>query len=160
MDYKYFHDGLISLSTILFIFSLSFLFSSILLKPYIALEPDVRDLIVLLTIINMVFSIYYLIEAFNLEKVFRLEEKYIRNFGIRIAVVSLLYLPHIFVFISLLLLELHNLQVMMVWLILIIETLLLGVLFKEIYDLLFKDEKERKFEIEQNRKIYLERKKR
>jgi Na+-driven multidrug efflux pump len=158
MDYKYFHDGLISLSTTLFIFSLSFLFSSILLKPYIALEPDDRDLIVLLTIINMIFSIYYLIEAFNLERVFRLEEKYIRNFGIRIAVVSLLYLPHIFVFISLLLLHLHNLQVMMVWLILIIETLLLGILFKEIYDLLFKDEIERKFEIDQNRKSYLERK--
>ena len=113
MDYKYFHDGLISLSTTLFIFSLSFLFSSILLKPYIALEPDDRDLIVLLTIINMIFSIYYLIEAFNLERVFRLEEKYIRNFGIRIAVVSLLYLPHIFVFISLLLLHLHNLQKML-----------------------------------------------
>ena len=158
MDYKYFHDGLISLSTTLFIFSLSFLFSSILLKPYIALEPDDRDLIVLLTIINMIFSIYYLIEAFNLERVFRLEEKYIPNFGIRIAVVSLLYLPHIFVFISLLLLHLHNLQVMMVWLILIIETLLLGILFKEIYDLLFKDEIERKFEIDQNRKSYLERK--
>ena len=71
---------------------------------------------------------------------------------------SLLYLPHIFVFTSLLLLDLNNLAVMMIWLNLIIEALLHGILFKEIYDLLFKEEKERKFEIDQNRKIYLERK--
>jgi hypothetical protein len=47
---------------------------------------------------------------------------------------------------------------MMIWLNLIIEALLLGILFKEIYDLLFREENERKFEIDQNRKIYLERK--
>ena len=158
MDYKYFRDGLISLSTILFIFSLSFLFSSILLKPYIALEPNDRDFIVFLTITNMVFTAYYLLEALKFEKVFRLEDKFIRNFGIRIGIVSLLYLPHIFIFSLLLLLDLHNLQVMMIWLSLVIESLLLGILYKEIYDLLFKDEAERKFEIDQNRKIYLERK--
>jgi hypothetical protein len=158
MDYKYFREGLISLSTILFIFSLSFLFSSILLKPYIALEPDDRDFILLLTIINMTFSIYYLIEAFNLKKVFKLEEKFVRKFAIRIAIVSLLYSPHVFIFASLLLLDLHNLQIMMVCLNLIIEALLLAILFKEIYDLLLKDDIERKFELDQNRKVYLERK--
>jgi hypothetical protein len=97
-------------------------------------------------------------EAMKFERIFRLEDKHIHNFGIRIGIVSLLYLPHIFVFASLLLLDLHNLQVMMIWISLIIEVLLLGVLFKEIYDLLFKEEKERKFEIDQDREIYLERK--
>jgi len=158
MDYKYFRDGLISLSTIQFIFSSSFLFSSILLKPYIALEPNERDFIVFLTIINMMFSIYYIIEAIKFESVFKLEEKHIRNYGIRIGIVSLLYSPHIFFFFSLLLLELHNLQNMMIWLNLIIEVLLLVILFKEVYDLLFKEQIERKFEIDQDRKIYLERK--
>ncbi len=158
MDYKYFRDGLISLSTIQFIFSFTFLFSSILLKPYIALEPKERDFIVFLTIVNMIFSIYYLVEALKFEKVFRLEDKHIRKFGKRIGLVSLLYLPHVFIFSSLLFLDLHNLQVMIIWLSLIIEALLLGILFKEIYDLLFKEKAEREFEIDQNRKIYLERK--
>ncbi|MBY9011469.1 MAG: hypothetical protein KGD70_03765 [Candidatus Lokiarchaeota archaeon] len=156
MDYKYFRDGLISLSTVQFIFSSTFLFSSILLKPYIALEPIERDYIILLTSINMVFSIYYFLEALKFEKVYRLEEKHIRKFGKRIGVISLIYLPHVFLLSSLLFLDLHNLQVMMNWLSLIIESFLLGILFKEIYDLLFKEEAERKFEIEQNRKIYLE----
>jgi len=156
MDYKYFRDGLISLSTVQFIFSSTFLFSSILLKPYIALEPIERDYIILLTSINMFFSIYYFIEALKFEKVYRLEEKHIRKFGKRIGVISLIYLPHIFLLSSLLFLDLHNLQVMMNWLSLIIESFLLGILFKEIYDLLFKEEAERKFEIDQNRKIYLE----
>lgn len=158
MDYRYFRDGLISLTTIQFIFSFSFLLSSIFLKPYIALEPEDRDFIVLLTLINMVFSVYYLIEAIKFRKVFRLEEKNIQNYGIRIGIVSLLYLPHIFIFSSLLWFNLHNLQIMMIWLSLIIESLLLGILLKEIYDLLFKEETERKFEIDQNRKIYLDRK--
>ena len=158
MDYKYFRDGLISLSTVQFIFSFTFLFTSILLKPYIALEPNERDYIILVNIINMIFSIYYLLEALKFESVFKLEEKHIRIFGIRIGIVSILYLPHIFLLSSLLFLDLHNLQVMLIWLNLIIEILLLGILFKEIYDLLFKEEVERKFEIDQNRKFYFERK--
>lgn len=158
MDYKYFRDGLISLSTVQFIFSFTFLFTSILLKPYIALEPNERDYIILITIINMIFSIYYLLEALKFERVFKLEENHIRIFGIRIGIVSILYLPHVFLLSSLLFLDLHNLQVMLIWLNLIIEILLLGILFKEIYDLLFKEEVERKFEIDQNRKFYFERK--
>ena len=158
MDYKYFHDGLLSLSSVQFIFSLTLLLGSIILKPYIALEPDERDFIILLTLINLVFSFYYLMEALKLDRVFSLEEKHIFKFGKRIGVVSLIYTPHLFVFISLLLMDLHELQLMMVILNLIIEILLVGIVFKEIYDILFKEETERKFELEQNRKLYFNKK--
>ena len=158
MDYKYFHDGLLSLSSVQFIFSLTLLLGSIILKPYIALEPDERDFIILLTLINLVFSFYYLMEALKLDRVFSLEEKHIFKFGKRIGVVSLIYTPHLFVFISLLLMDLHELQLMMVILNLIIEILLVGIVFKEIYDILFKEETERKFELEQNRKLYFDKK--
>ncbi len=158
MDYKYFHDGLLSLSVVQIIFSSTLLLGSILLKPYIALEPDERDFIILLTLVNLVFSFYYLIEALKLDNVFCLEEKHIFKFGKRIGVVSLIYTPHLFVFISLLFIDLHNLQLMMITLNLIIETLLLALVFKEIYDILFKEETERKFEMEQNRKLYFEKK--
>jgi len=156
MDYKDFHDGLLSISLIQFIMSLTFLIGSIILKPYIALEPKERDFIVLLTVLNMSFSIYYIIEALRLEKVFKLEDKHVIKFGKRIGIVSLVYLPLYFTFFSLLILNLHELQVMMVYLNLIIETLLLGVVFKEVYDLLFITEAERKIELEKNRKLYLE----
>ncbi len=156
MDYKDFHDGLLSISLIQFIISLTFLISSIVLKPYIALEPKERDFIVLLTVLNISFSIYYIIEALKLEKVFKLEDKHVVKFGKRIGIVTLVYLPLYFTFFSLLFLNLHELQVMMVYLNLIIETLLLGVVFKEVYDLLFITEAERKFELEKNRKLYLE----
>ena len=158
MDYKSFHDGLLSLSVVQFVFSSTLLLGSIILKPYIALEPDERDFIILLTLVNIIFSIYFLIEALRLERVFSLEEKHIFKFGKRICVVSLLYSPHLFVFISLLFIDLHELQLMIIILNLIIETLLLGIVFKEIYDILFKEETERKFELEQNRKLYFEKK--
>ena len=158
MDYKYFHDGLLSLSVVQFVFSSTLMLGSIILKPYIALEPDERDYIILLALVNLAFSLYYLIEALKLDRVFSLEEKHIFKFGKRIGVVSLLYTPHLFIFISLLLIDLHDLQLMMVILNLIIEALLLGIVFKEIYDILLKEETERKFELEQNRKLYFEKK--
>ena len=158
MDYKYFHDGLLSLSVVQFVFSSTLLIGSIILKPYIALEPDERDFIVFLALINLIFSLYYLIEALKLERVFSLEEKHIFKFGRRIGVISLVYSPHLFVFISLLFIDLHNLQVMLVILNLIIEILLIGVVLKEIFDILFREETERKFEQEQNRKLYFEKK--
>jgi hypothetical protein len=158
MDYRYFHDGLLSLSVVQFVFSSTLLLGSIILKPYIALEPDERDFIILLALVNLAFSLYYLIEALKLDRIFCLEEIHIFKFGKRIGVVSLIYTPHLFVFISLLFIDLHNLQLMMVMLNLIIETLLLAIVFKEIYDILFKEETERKFELEQNRKLYFEKK--
>ncbi|MHA1240405.1 MAG: hypothetical protein ACTSQU_06385 [Promethearchaeota archaeon] len=158
MDYKYFHDGLLSLSAVQIVFSSTLLLGSIILKPYIALEPDERDFIILLAVVNLVFSFYFLIEALKLDSIFYLEEKHIFKFGKRIGVVSLIYTPHLFVFISLLFIDLHELQLMMVTLNLIIETLLIGIVFKEVYDILFREESERKFELEQNRKLYFEKK--
>ncbi len=156
MDYKDFHDGLLSLSLVLFIFSITFLIGSIILKPFIALEPSDRDFIIIISIVNIIFSIYYMIEALRLNKIFKLDNKYIINFGKRIGIVSLIYIPQIFLISSLLLRDLHNLQIMMIGLIIFIEALLLGVVFKEVYDLIFKEEAERKFELKKNRKLYFE----
>ncbi|MFW9946383.1 MAG: hypothetical protein ACFFDX_06085 [Candidatus Odinarchaeota archaeon] len=154
MDYKDFHDGLLSLSLVLFIFSITFLIGSIVLKPFIALEPFDRDFIIIINIINIIFSIYYLIEALRLNKTFKLDDKYIINFGKRIGIISLIYIPHIFLLSSLLLRNLHNLQIMMTSLIIFIEAILLGVVFKEVYDLIFKEEAEKVFELKKNRKLY------
>ena len=156
MDYKDFHDGLISLALLLIIFSLTFIIGSIVLKPYIALEPSQRDFILLINFINLLFCFYYLLEGFRLEKVFRLEEKHIIKFGKRIGIVTLLYLPHLFTFLLLFNMNLHNLQLLMVYLILIIEVLIIGVIFKESYDLIFKEEAERKLELDKNRKLYFD----
>lgn len=156
MDYKDFHDGLLSLSLVLFIFSITFLIGSIVLKPFIGLEPSDRDFIIIISIVNIIFSIYYMIEALRLNKIFKLDNIYIINFGKRIGIVSLIYIPQIFLVSSLFLRDLHNLQIMMTSLIIFIEVLLLGVVFKEVYDLVFKEEAERKFELKKNRKLYFE----
>ena len=158
MDYKYFHDGLLSLSVVQLVFSSTLLLGSILLKPYIALEPVDRDYIIILALINIFFSFYYLIEALKLDRVFCLEDKHIFKFGKRLGVVSLIYMPHLFVFIWLLFIDLHDLLLLIVILNLFIELLLIGLAFKEIFDLIYKDEAEREFELEQNRKLYFEKK--
>ncbi|MFX1498682.1 MAG: hypothetical protein ACFFBH_14255 [Promethearchaeota archaeon] len=154
MDYKDFHDGFLSLTLVLFFFSFAFLFVSIILKPYIALEPSERDLIIFITGINMIFCLYYLIEALRLKFIFKSGIKNILNFARRIGIISLLIIPNLIAFIFLLFIDLHNLQILITVLIIFIETLLLGVIFKEVYDLIFKEETERIFELEKNRKLY------
>ncbi|MFX1357670.1 MAG: hypothetical protein ACFFA8_10315 [Promethearchaeota archaeon] len=154
MDYKDFHDGLISLASLLFIFSLTFIMGSIILKPYIALEPSERDFILVINFVNIIFCFYFLLEGFRLQKIFRLEEKYIIKFGRRIGIITILYLPHLFTLFILLTMGLHSLQLIMVYLILFIELLIIGLIFKEIYDLIFKEEAERKLELDKNRKLY------
>ncbi len=159
MDYKDFKDGLTSLSLVLFIFSFTFLIGSVALKPFISLKTEDMWFIILLCSINILFSFYFLWEALRLDKVFKLEDKHIIKFGKRIAIFTCFYLPHYFLFITLFLRELNNLEVMMAGLIFFIESLLIGVLFKEVHDLLFIEESERKFELDKNRKLYIEKEK-
>jgi len=160
MDFKDFRDGLMSLSLVLFIFSLTFMFGSIILKPYIALEPQERDFIVILMLFNFPFCAYYGYEANKLVKTFRLEDKHVIKFGKRIGIITLIYSPHLFIVISLFFMDLHNLQQMMIGLVVIMEVILIGLVFKEVYDLLFLDESIVKYELEENRKRYLDRNKR
>lgn len=132
---------------------------SIVLKPYINLMTNERDLIILLCSINMLFSLYYLWNVLRLEKIFRLENKNIIKFGKRIGIITLFYLPFSFIFASLFFRNLHNLEMIMIFLIFLIEIMIIGLIFKEVYDLLFLEESRRDFEIEANREKYIERKK-
>ena len=83
MDYKDFHDGMLSLSLVLSLFSLSFLIGSIALKPYIGLELNELILIVILCVTNLAFNTYYAIEALRLKEVFKLADSYVIKFGKR-----------------------------------------------------------------------------
>ncbi|TFG29365.1 MAG: hypothetical protein EU532_03245 [Promethearchaeota archaeon] len=155
MDFKDFREGLISLALVLFIFSLTFMMGSVLAGPNINLKTEDRDFIIILTIINIIFSIYYLLEGLRLEKIFKLSEKQIIKFGKRIGFISLFYIPPVFLMGSLLFRELDNLQNLIILLILVLELCLIGVIMKEVYDLLFLEDSQRKLELEKNRKMYL-----
>jgi len=133
---------------------------SIVLKPYINLEFQERDLIIILCSINILFSLYYLWNVLRLEKIFKLENKNIIKFGKNIGVVTLLYIPHAGLFASLFFRNLHNIEMIMISLIILMETMIIGLIFKEVYDLLFLEESQRDFEIGADRKKYIERRKR
>ncbi|MHA2123690.1 MAG: hypothetical protein ACW99E_00155 [Promethearchaeota archaeon] len=152
---KDFRDGLTSLALMIVIFSFAFIFGTIFLQPYIGLKANDRNFILILCSINLFFCVYYLGEGKNLTKIFRLENKNIIKFGKRIGIITLIYAPHIFVFSSLFFRELHNLEILMAFLIFIMELLLIGLILKEAYDLVLSEETHRNFEIEENRKKYI-----
>ena len=156
MDYKQFLSGLTSLSSVLLIFSLGLIIGSIALKPYIGLDPSERDLIVILCGVNVLFCIYYLFEVFKFKSLYILEDDQIVKYGRRIGIISLLHLVHFFIFFSLLFMGFHDLQVMMISLVLIIQALLIGLLLKQAYDLVLRNEIDRKFENKEIRKFYFD----
>ena len=73
---------------------------------------------------------------------------------------TLFYIPHFFVFMTLLIIDLHNLEKLIVFLIIFIEALLIGLILKEVYDLVFLMESKRDFELQKNRQRYIEKEKR
>jgi hypothetical protein len=156
MDYKEFRNGIISASSLLAVFSTTLLISSITLKPYIALEPKSRDLIVIMSGINILFCVYWLIEGVHFKKIIKLEEKNIKKFGKRLGIVTLLYFPNLILFSSFFFLRLNNLLFLMFILLLVDKICLLGLIFKEVYDLLLNSPNERKFELKQDRKLYFD----
>jgi len=132
------------------------LFGSIYLKPYISLNTQIRDYIVILCSFNLFFASIYFLNAIRLERVFRLENKHIINYGKKIGVFTLFYIPHFFFLITLLIIDLHNLEKLMVFLMIFIEALLIGLILKEVYDLVFLMESKRDFELQKNRQRYIE----
>ncbi|MFX1280000.1 MAG: hypothetical protein ACFFA3_11325 [Promethearchaeota archaeon] len=156
MDFKDFQNGLLSLVLTLLIFSFTLMISSIVLKPYINNSIEQRNCLVLLSSGNLVFSFYCLWEFSKLEKTFKLENKNIVKFGKRIGLITIIYFPHLVLMIILVFRKLHNLVLIIVLLIIIIEILLIGLIFKETYDLVFLEETRRDFEIDENRTKYFE----
>ncbi|MBA7683580.1 hypothetical protein ES703_91952 [subsurface metagenome] len=82
------------------------------------------------------------------------------KFGKKIGVITLFYIPHLFLSITFLFRDRHNLENIMVFLIIFMEVVLISVVLKEVYDLVFLEEARRDFEIEENRKKYIEKEKR
>ncbi|MGV9171403.1 MAG: hypothetical protein ACOC44_14395 [Promethearchaeia archaeon] len=156
MDFKDFFDGLVSLSFVLFIFSLTLIIGSIVLKPYIALEPADMYFIIILCAINLNFASYYLYEAFQFKKVFPLEDFLLEKVVKRMSIVTIFYLVHLVLVISLFFHDLHNLENMMVFLLTLIEILLIGLVFKEVYDILYQPESFRAYELKENRHRYFD----
>jgi len=154
MDYREFRNGFLSATIFLAIFSITLLITSIVLKPYTALEPIDRDTIIIICSINLIFCIYWIIEGLNLKNIFKLEDKNIRKFGKRIAIGTVIYLPNFILFCLLFSKELHNLLIMILFLLLVIKLILLGIIVKEVYDLIFQNSEDRNFEFSQNRKLY------
>ena len=155
MDFKDFHDGLVSSSIMLFLFSTTLMIGAIVFKPYLALEPNDRNLIVILGAFSMLFSVIHLLVALRVKKIFKLEIKNVIKFAKALGIFNIIFTPHLFFLLTLLMLNLQVLQIMII-LNVIVEGILLGLIYKEAYDLLLKNDDERDEEFQKNQKLYFE----
>lgn len=159
MDFKDFKDGLISLSLLIFIFSLTLLITIFFLKPYVNLLTQEMVSLSIICTINLFFSVFYFWSTLRLEKLFKLENKNLSKFAKKIGIVTLIYSPQTITFSFFYFKNIHNLLILMITLIILIEIILLILVFKEVYDLVLLEESRRNFEIEANRKKYIEKEK-
>lgn len=158
MDFKAFHDGLISSSITLFLFSTTMMIGAIFYKPYLALEPVDRNLILILCVINKIFSVIYFLFGFKTKSVFRLELKNILRFMKILGFINFFFTSHLIFMFILFTKEFQEILYLMVILNILMELILIGLVYKEIFDVFFKQESEVKFEIEKNQKLYFENK--
>ena len=156
MDFKVFHDGLVSGSLLLILFSTTLMMGAIVFKPYLALEPDDRNLLVILCAISLVFSVIYFFFGLKTKSVFKLELKNILRFVKILGFINVIFTPHLFFMLFLFTKEIHDLLFLIVIMNIFIELILIGLVYKEIMDLFFRQESEVKFEVEKNQKIYFE----
>jgi len=154
MDFKIFHDGLISSSITILLFSTTLMTGAIVFKPYLSLEPNDRNLIVILCVISLIFSVIYFFFGLKTKSVFKLELKNILRFVKLLGFINIIFTPHLFFMLFLFTKELQNLLILIVLLNIIMEMILIGLVYKEIIDLFFKEESEVKFEVEKNQKLY------
>ena len=156
MDFKVFHDGIVSGSLLLILFSTTLMMGAIVFKPYLALEPDDRNLIVILCAISLVFSVIYFFFGLKTKSVFKLELKNILRFVKILGFINVIFTPHLFFMLFLFTKEIHDLLFLIVIMNIFIELILIGLVYKEIIDLFFKQESEVKFEVEKNQKLYFD----
>jgi len=156
MDFKVFHDGIVSGSLLLILFSTTLMMGAIVFKPYLALEPDDRNLIVMLCTISMIFSVIYFFFGLKTKSVFKLELKNILRFVKIFGFINVIFTPHLFFMLFLFIKEIHDLLFLIVIMNIFIELILIGLVYKEIIDLFFKQESEVKFEVEKNQKLYFD----
>ncbi|MFX1500468.1 MAG: hypothetical protein ACFFDH_05820, partial [Promethearchaeota archaeon] len=92
----------------------------------------------------------------KLQEIFKLETKIIIRFAKNIGLITLIYIPHVLIFVTMFFRFLNNLEILLISLIILLEIILMILVFKEVYDLIFTEESKRDFKIEDNRKKYLE----
>jgi hypothetical protein len=128
LDLKEIQEGIISLSSLILLFSLTLIVVSILFKPYLVLKPSERDYIVAVSAVNFPFCIYYIIEAKRASAIRNLQEKYIINFIIRTSFVSLLYIPHLVFMGTILFKHVNVIEKVMVVVIVFLEFMVIGLI--------------------------------
>jgi hypothetical protein len=154
MDFKIFHDGLISSSITILLFSTTLMTGAIVFKPYLSLEPNDRNLIVILCVISLIFSVIYFFFGLKTKSVFKLELKNILRFMKLLGFINIIFTPHLFFMLFLFTKGFQNLLILIIFLNVIIEMILIGLVYKEIVDLFFKKESDVKFEVKKNQKLY------
>jgi len=123
-------DGLLSLSTVILVFSVAIMVISILFKPYLVLEPYERDYIVIVYGMNIPFCIYYLIEALRISSISGLDRKYTSRFILRTGVISLLYIPQLVSMAVILIADVNLIEKTIVFVVLVLEIGLVGLIFR------------------------------
>jgi len=68
--------------------------------------------------------------------------------------INIIFTPHLFFMLFLFTKGFQNLLILIIFLNVIIEMILIGLVYKEIVDLFFKKESDVKFEVKKNQKLY------
>jgi hypothetical protein len=152
MDIKEFRESVISLSCTILILSFGILIGSYFASPYLSLDQFALNFITILSIMNLVFCLFYLIEAQRSKNIFRLEIEFIIRYTRILGVSILLYSPHTISLIFFLFMNMALMEKLIIFTLLVFEILLIYIIIQLVHNIIFVDENTRKANIEKNRR--------
>jgi hypothetical protein len=152
MDIKEFREGVLSLSCVILILSLGILMGSYFARPYLTLDQFEINFIGVLSICNIVFSLFYMWKAQRSKFVIRLEMEYIIRYAQILSVSILIYIPHTFFLGFLLFRFIALIEKLLIFALLLFEILLIYTIIDFVYNIIWVDEDKRKANIEKNRR--------
>lgn len=128
LDVKEIQEGMVSLSAVILLFSITLIVISILFKPYLVLEPQERDYIVIISAINIPFCIYYLLEGLRISKIRDLHGKNTARFILRAGLVSIFYISHLIFLMGFLFMDVNIIEKVMVFVVAFLEMFIIGLI--------------------------------
>ncbi len=126
LDLREVQEALVSLSATIILYSVALILISIFFKAYLVLEPWERDYIVFVSVVNIPFCCYYLIEGLFISGIVDLHEKYASQLIKRLSVSILCYIPHTFFVVAVVFMDINLIEIVMMIVLLLLEILLIG----------------------------------
>ncbi|TXT67153.1 MAG: membrane protein of unknown function [Promethearchaeota archaeon] len=142
MEADEFQEAVVSLSFLIIIFSFILIVLTVNFTQIFDLEVNFGQELFILSIINCLLSIYFIIETLRIRKLPLSENENISGTKKRESIAVLFFIPHIIYFIIILIRESYQIITIVSSILIFLEFILICIIIKESYNIIIRKKRE------------------